>query len=127
MDDPSYLFTLRVPLSNGYATIHAFDGGKRDSEPRLGVGADRIDVVVRHNGRTVFPRGAIWCGTPSMPGEGWSLDGPRVRELVLSLVAMKPGDTDEEYFADYTDAQREWAERFGDEISCEREARYPQE
>jgi hypothetical protein len=104
--------------------IYAYDGGKYDNAPRLGVGADRIDVMVRHEGKTIFPLGATYCGTPSMPGEGWSLDGPKVRALVLSLVAMKPGDTDPDYFASYTEEQIAWAERFGDELTCERMTRY---
>jgi hypothetical protein len=116
------LFTLRVRLSRGYATIHVFDGGKYDTEPRLGVGADRIDVVVRHEGKTIFPRGATWCGTPRCGG--MTLDGNEAKELVLSLVAMKPGDTDDDYFASYTPEQLSWCQEFGEELSAEREWRY---
>lgn len=55
---------------------------------------------------------------------GTCLDGIEAKEGVLSLVAMKPGDTDEEYFADYTEEQLAFAKEYGEALSCEREARY---
>jgi hypothetical protein len=37
---------------------------------------------------------------------------------------MRPGDTDAEYFADYTEDQLDWARSNGEGLSCEREYRY---
>jgi hypothetical protein len=37
---------------------------------------------------------------------------------------MRPGDTDRDYFADYTPEQLAWAEQHGEALSIEREARY---
>jgi hypothetical protein len=115
--DPLFLFTLRVRLSSGCATIHAFESPHN----RLS-GSQRIDVEVRHAGRTIFPRGLLYCGTPQ--SGGMSVDGARARELVLSLVAMKPGDTDDEYFADYTPEQLTWSQRFGEEVYLKLSFRY---
>ena len=113
----AHLFTLRVRLYNDahdkrQIIIHAFEG-----PPTYGTHT-RIDVEVRHGGEVVFPLGSLYCGTPGCT------DGIEARELVLSSVGMKPGDTDEEYFASYTPAQLEWVEAHGDRIDCERSYRY---
>jgi len=79
-----------------------------------------IDLEVRHGGKVIFPRGALYCGVPA----GTSIEGVDARELALSTVGMRPGDTDEEYFASYTPEQRAWALEYGDAISMERSARY---
>ncbi len=113
---PDKLFTLRVPTSDGNVMIKAYDGGNSR------YGGWRIDVEVKHKGKVIFPLGALYCGTP--PAGGMSIDGLAAKELVMWLVGMKPGDTDKEYFESYTTHQIEWAQRFGEEISCERESRY---
>src|SRR5580693_4288120 len=124
-DDPNHLFTLRVPVSKWVppkpgqtigstvktlVTIHAFDGGFQAPNH------NRIDVEVRMGGKTVFPRGATYCGLT----QGFSVDGIHAKELVLSLIAMKPGDTDNEYFASYTPEQIEFAETFGEDLNMYR-------
>lgn len=118
MSDPA--FTLRVRLYTRAVdprliVIRAYD----DCSPSWDeAGRVRIEVEVRHGGDIVFPRGKLYCAL-----HGTS-DGIRARELVMSLVAMRPGDTDEEYFADYTPEQLEWATTHGEALSCEREFRY---
>lgn len=111
------LFTLRVRLSDGLCIIRAFDNPNN----RM-CGSQRIDISVRMNGSDVFPLGLLYCGTPA--AGGMSVDGIEAKELVLSLVGMKPGDTDTDYFADYTPEQLEWAQLYGEEISVERQYRY---
>ena len=117
--DLSHLFTLRVRLYNDahdkrQIVIHAFEG-----PPSYGTHT-RIDVEVRHGGAVIFPRGTLYCGIPG----GTCTDGIAARKVVMSLVAMRPGDTDDEYFADYTPAQRDWAEEHGEALSCEAQSRY---
>ena len=117
-DDPTFLFALRVSVRRDEppVMIYAFDANHTD--PRTG--HHRIDVEVRHAGRVIFPRGATWCAV-----NRWtSIDGIDAKELVLSLVAMKPGDTDDECFAHYTADQLAFAEQYGEELSSEREFRY---
>jgi len=112
--EPDFLFTLRVCVfaDEPLVVVNAFEG--RDAG-RGGVGGshNQIEVEVRQGGLVVFPRGQLYCGLPTFK----SIDGPDARELVLSLVAMKPGDTDADYFADYTPEQLAWAERHGDGVS----------
>lgn len=134
-DDPSYLFTLRVPVSvqrplpplgsfvvctpryqTRMVVIHAFDANDTDS-----TGHSRINVEVRLNGKTIIHKGCTtWCGVSA----GTSLDGIAAKELVLSLVAMKPGDTDEDYFGNYTPVQLDFAETYSDDLTMARLARY---
>lgn len=40
-----------------------------------------------------------------------------VRSAILG-VSMRPGDTDPDYFDDYTAEQLEWANRYGEEFGC---------
>ena len=108
--DRGFLFTLR-PMRG--VTIRAFDGGPAGTH-------HRIDVEVRADGKLVFPRGATYCAVPGHT----PIDGIDARETVLSLVAMKPGDTDEEYFASYTPEQLAFAVEHGEEIDTVRSERY---
>ena len=115
-DDPAFLFELRVKPHRDRPVIivRAWEGGFRHPN------RTRLDVEVRQDGAVIFPRGSLWCGIPSHQ----SIDGIDAKELVLSLVGMKPGDTDRDYFDSYTADQLAWAEEFGEALSCEREARY---
>jgi hypothetical protein len=117
MKDPSHLFTLRVrPDKSGQTIIiHAFDANHVDS-----TGHNGIEVEVRHAGKTIFPRGQLYCGTSRYV----AVDSIAARELVLSLVAMRPGDTDSDYFADYSADQLDWASEHGEIIGAVREYRY---
>jgi hypothetical protein len=114
--DLSHLFTLRVRVRTDRPTIiiHAFDG------PNFSCTHSRIDVEVRMGGKVIFPRGATYCAVPA----GTSTDGIDAKELVMSLVAMQPGDTDDEYFASYTPEQLAFAKEYGEALGCEREYRY---
>ena len=111
--EADFLFTLRVCVfaSEPLVVVNAFEGRNAG---RGGMGShNRIEVEVRQGGRVVFPRGQLYCGLPTFK----SIDGPDARELVLSLVAMRPGDTDADYFADYTSEQLAWADRNADGVS----------
>jgi len=70
--------------------------------------------------RLIFKRGQTWCG---IPGHA-SIDGKYAKEAVLSTLAMKPGDTDADYFADYTETQLDFAREFGETLDCEKSHRY---
>ena len=131
--DLSVLFTLYVALTNkehGNArlAIRAFDANHTD--PRTGHQRIDVEAILYENDprcplrartrRVIFKRGDTYCAVP----RGTTLDGNEARELVMSLVAMKPGDTDDEYFEHYTEEQIAFVERYGDDIGCERERRY---
>lgn len=110
-----HLFTLRVMTRNGQIIIKAYDGNAPMSATH-----HRIEVEVRQAGNTIFERGQLYCGLPTHR----CIDSLEAKELVLSLVAMQPGDTDSDYFVEYTSDQLDWAGTYGDLLTCEREVRY---
>ena len=98
-------------------SIHAYESTGRPPYPSTHT---RIDVEVKIGPDVIFARGDTWCGVAAhVP-----LDGIEARALVMSLVAMRPGDTDSDYFASYTPAQLEFAETYGEALGCVRESRY---
>lgn len=113
--DPSYLFTLRVKLSFGRnVTIRAYELFHKHTNSHM-----YFTVEVLEGRKVVFPKGELYAGVA-----GHSIDGKAAKELALSLVAMKPGDADEEYFADYTPDQLEWASENGEWLSYIAAERY---
>jgi hypothetical protein len=116
VNNSNRVFTLRVLcfLSEPTIIIHAYDAGFQAPNH------NRLDVEVRQGGKVIFERGTLYCGL----AQNHAVDSIHAKELVLSTVAMRPGDTDAEYFATYTPAQLEWAKKYGEGISCERETRY---
>lgn len=114
--NPNYLFGFRLTLGGKACQIYALDANHTDSQS----GHMRIDVELWHGGACVFPRGATYCAVP----RGTCVDSSAARELVLSLVSMKPGDTDDDFFADYTPEQLTFTEAYGEEIGMIRESRY---
>jgi hypothetical protein len=113
-NDPNLAFTLRVKVYRDESPIiiRAYDGNGWDSAGRV-----KLITEVRHKGRVVFPKGALYCALHG------SSDGVQARELVLSLVSMRPGDTDADYF-DYSPAQLDFARTYGEALSMERDYRY---
>lgn len=118
---PDFLFQLRVRLFDGTATITAWDANHTDRRS----GHQRIDAQLHwrpkgERGSIVFPRGATHCAVSRY----CPIDGIEARELVMSLFAMRPGDTDRDYFDGYTPEQLEWAIAHGEELWLVREDRY---
>lgn len=120
MSNPNVAFTLRIPLRSnlapvGRVTITAYD----DLVPQWdSAGRVRLTVEVKHGRAVIFPKGQLTCAL-----HGTS-DGIKAKELVMALVAMRPGDTDADYFEDYTAEQLAWVTEHGEAIGIEREARY---
>lgn len=119
--DPAFLFELRTTLSFGRRIrIRAYELAHKHTNSHL-----YFTVEVREcgkNGRVIFPRGQLYAGVSVYSGH--AIDGKAAKELALSLVAVKPGDTDDEYFEDYSDDQRAWAEENGEWLSYIAAERY---
>jgi hypothetical protein len=57
------------------------------------------------------PDGApIFRGTDFRPSPLWAIDSDDALRALLGFLTLRPGDTDREYFADYTAGQRAFAE-----------------
>ena len=118
--DPAYLFTLRV---NGRThgekpiTVKAYELFHKHTASHM-----YFTVEVTQGGETIFPKGELYAGVSTFAGH--SIDGDTAKKLALELVAMKPGDTDEEYFEGYSDEQCAWAEENGEWLSYIAAERY---
>lgn len=112
----NFLFQQRIKLDGKLCRIYAYDSNHTDPQ----TGHMRIDVEVFHGPECIFRVGELYCAV-----NRWTaIDSDAAKSLVLSLVAMKPGDTDADYFEGYSDAQKRWAQAFGDEITMVRYDRY---
>lgn len=102
-------FVLHVSTwRKGRIAIRVWDGSRGSH------GGERLDVEVSHKGEIVFAFGQLCCGLPACGGV--TTDGIEARELVLSLVGMRPGDTDRDYFDGYTPEQLAWVREHADLI-----------
>lgn len=115
--DPNLAFELRVKLydvTGPICSIRAYDD-KPGTATHF-----RLDLDVRHDGIVIFPRGQLWLGIPVMH----ATDSDYAKSAALGCVAMKPGDTDADYFTGYTPAQLAWARAHGEELDMTRITRY---
>lgn len=51
-------------------------------------------------------------------------DSNEAVEGLMGFLTLKPGDTDEDYFAKYTPEQLDYCRRYAEALSCEVQARY---
>lgn len=119
MSDPNCCFTLRVkPDYRKPATIivNVFDDLGWDSAGRV-----KLTCEVRWAGEVIFPRKQLHCALHG------SSDGLKARELVLSLLAMHPGDgngVDDDFYEGYSKEQLDFVITHGEAIDMERQSRY---
>lgn len=73
----------------------------------LGAGRGALGYVLTDGGVVVF------ADTDFRPPPLHAVDSARTVEAIAGFLAMRPGDTDEDYFATYTTAQQEWTETDG--------------
>ena len=116
-EDSTYLFTVRVNLERGkLLEVHAFENLKR----RSSTGHTYLDLEAVWMREVLFPKGTMFVGIPSHQ----TIDGKYAKRCALDCVAMRPGDTDSDYFRDYTPEQLAWAEAWGEQIQWEIHARF---
>jgi hypothetical protein len=123
------VFRLRVRLGNlkcfmGHgrcfcAVIQAYEGPETSAGGRNSTHTT-LYCSLTFNGWTGFPRESFYVGIP----HGHGLDGDYAKAAVMGLFALKPGDTDDEFFADYTPEQLAFVERYGEELSIVARERY---
>ena len=68
---------------------------------------------------TVLFEGADYCCAP-----GHAVDSDSAVEGLMSFLTLRPGDTDGEYFANYTEAQREFCSLYAETLGAEVQARF---
>ncbi len=118
IEDYTTAFTLRLQLymkehDPRLVIVKAFDDVGWDEAGRC-----KLDIEVRHGGKVIFPRGVLYCAGH------FASDSIQAKELVLSTVAMKPGDTENDYFDGYSPEQLAWAKEHGESVAMVKLDRY---
>lgn len=117
MRDNSFLFQLKIKVykDEPLIIINAFE--RNQFSP---TGHNYFEVEVKQGEKVIFPRGQLYGGV----NQWTAVDSDSAKALAISLVGMKPGDTDLEFFKDYTPEQIEWVKKYGEALSIEAEDRY---
>lgn len=94
-----HAFTLRFRSRWGNVQIRATDVGFQQPNH------NRLDCELKLNGEVLFPGDGTWyVGIPAQH----AVDSDYAKATVLSLFALKPGDTDSEFFEKYNSSQLEF-------------------
>ena len=86
------------------------------------LGLDRIGyrLTMREHGNVIV----LFEGEDFRPSPLHSVDGDEAVESLMTFLTLRPGDTDAEYFANYTEAQRDYCSAHAETLSAEVEARF---
>lgn len=87
---------IRILRLNG-TTLRVFDLFKRDS-----MGKSILGYEFKVGRKVLFQGEDIHC--PPC----YSIDSLQTAYSILSFLTLRPGDTDKEYFENYTEEQQEW-------------------
>lgn len=71
-------------------------------------------LTMRENGKSVILFEAEDYGHPMYT----SIDNDSSVEGLMTFLTLRPGDTDEEYFADYTEVQKDYCSNHAEDLSC---------
>lgn len=109
------LFSLRFKLSTCKVSITAYDRGQTYPGGRT-----KIFYQLSVDGRVLFPGDGRSHGGVGMSHTD---DGDASKENAVAFFCLKPGDTDADFFADYTPEQLAWVTANGEELymlKCDR-------
>ncbi len=110
--------TFRLVTWDTYGTCH---GGKS----RLGY---RLTMHDTKGGWGEFPRCAVlFEGEDFGCSPMHAIDSDEAVAAIMGFLTLRPGDTDREYFQDYTAEQLAYCSQYAEALSCEIEARFGRE
>lgn len=92
------------PDGNGFK-VEMFDSPERDN-----YGKWLVPYRLSHNGETIFEE--TLHASPMH-----STDGAETLAAIICFCSLRPGDTDPEYFADYSERQLAWCREWGETLS----------
>jgi hypothetical protein len=81
------------------------------------LGHDRIgyELRMRENGISSL----LFSGSDFRPSPMHSVDGDDAVKSLMGFLTLRPGDTDADYFADYTEEQMAFCQQHGEYLSFE--------
>lgn len=59
----------------------------------------------------------LFEGSDYSPSPGWAIDSDASVACLMSFLTLKPGDTDDEYFAEYTPQQLDYCAKHAEMLS----------
>ncbi len=98
---------LRFRTGRARYSLTVWDTHRRDHRGQSVLG---YELVMRDPRETVF-RGEDFAGSPLHADDSDATMG-----ALLSFLCLRPGDTDADYFRDYTPAQLDWARAESEEL-----------
>lgn len=99
-------------------TLHLYDVHEIDEAGRYGVG-----FVLKIGRKVIFSE-----LNPARVAYGHhSVDGDAAVRNVMGWLTLRPGDTDSDYFTDYTQEQLDFASAHAETLACEVVARFGEE
>lgn len=113
--DPNLLRTVRLsPYRKGQGptfTLRTWDTGDSNK------GHHRLRYELRQHdaGKTAV----IFSGSDFGCSPMWCIDSDESIAAILGFLTLRPGDTDAEYFADYTPEQIAFCDQHAESLSCE--------
>lgn len=87
-------------------------------------GAQKYVLEVKVDGRVLFPATGPVVLLWGAFSPGWACDCAEAKHHALHHLALAPGDTDAEAFAQYSPAQLAFVQRYGDALKLIAEDRY---
>jgi hypothetical protein len=87
-------------------------------------GAAAVEVVVRDNGKEIFGPNTPGMRLVGALGTADTVDGIDAKRFALGYASTHKGDTDDEFFVDYTPEQIAWTDANGEELRLINFSRY---
>ena len=94
-------------------TLHLYDTGRV-----TGGGRTQLGYALLEGRETIF------AGDDFGPSPIHADDSDESVRALLSFLTLRPGDTDADYFADYTERQRQFTEEHAEALSWEATCRF---
>lgn len=98
-------------------TLHLWDTHQRDEYGKFVLA---YQLLMHESGKTtVIFEGADYCCA-----SGFTVDSNVAVEGIMGFLTLRPGDTDDEYFENYTQIQKDFCENYAEDLACEVQARF---
>lgn len=116
----SFVFEPFIPGGGPVFVLGTWDTHRRDEYGKH-ILAYRLSMG---SGRLGEKDSILFEGEDFHCAPGWAIDSNEAIASLMGFLTLRPGDTDEDYFADYTPAQLDYCARYAEALSCEVTARY---
>lgn len=81
----------------------------------------RLNMLEGSKSETLFEGSDFGCSPLN------ATDSDETVAALMGFLTLRPGDTDADYFDDYTDAQKEYCEQHAETLGCEVSCRFGEE